>query len=350
MQSQPKLIRVGKSSKDILRHKQSFFDDNDRMLNTNKQQAELYAKGRQRTHCKNCESKLGAPVFVKLGVGYSICGVCGHLNGRHEDDDTFCSAIYTQDGGQSYATDYRSDPDLYLQRVSDIYLPKAKFMAEVLSAHGCDPHAQTYCDFGAGSGYFLAALKQMGLSQIAGYEVSQAQVTLAHEMIPDLPLYVHAMEDINKIARDCRATVVSMIGVLEHLQDPRGMLKALQQNKNIRYVYLSLPLFSLSVFIELVFPHVMQRHLSGSHTHLYTESSINHFCREYGLRSIGEWWFGTDIMDFFRSMVITLGKSEATAADICSALMGDAVDDLQLALDHRRLSSEVHILLAFDRT
>ncbi len=56
------------------------------------------------------------------------------------------------------------------------------------------------------------------------------------------------------------------------------------------------------MFIEQCFPEVMQRHLSGAHTHLFTASSLAYLCREFGMTSIAEWWFGTDIPDLVRAM------------------------------------------------
>lgn len=42
------------------------------------------------------------------------------------------------------------------------------------------------------------------------------------------------------------------------------------------------------------------RQLSGGHTHLYSKESINYFCKEFGFNIVGEWYFGTDVLDQFR--------------------------------------------------
>src|SRR5205085_8450005 len=121
------------------------------------------------------------------------------------------------------------------------------------------------------------------------------------------------MAEILTLAGRLEQNVVSMIGVLEHLQQPRDFLAALRDNANVRYLFLALPLHSPTTFIELVFPNVMQRQLSGDHTHLYTESSIDHLCAEFGMRRVAEWWFGTDMMDLYRALAVTL-KNESVDA------------------------------------
>ena len=88
-----------------------------------------------------------------------------------------------------------------------------------------------------------------------------------------------------------------MIGVLEHLQEPREVLHAICSNPTIRYIYISVPMFSLSVYLKAVSPEVFHRQLGAGHTHLYTDSSLDWMCKEFGLERVGGWWFGTDIVD-----------------------------------------------------
>jgi hypothetical protein len=105
----------------------------------------------------------------------------------------------------------------------------------------------------------------------------------------------------------------------------------------------ALPLHSPTTFIEMAFPNVMQRQLSGDHTHLYTESSIDHLCREFGMSRVAEWWFGTDMMDLYRALAVSLNNEAA------NAMMLPLIDPMQEAIDRRKASSEVHMLLAFKR-
>ena len=346
------MIRYGKSSGPLLALKRSFFDDNDALLDERLRLAAVYTAQPKRAACKACDGPLGAADFAKHGVEYAVCGRCGHLNGGHEDTDAFCAAVYTEDGGEDYARAYcAQSAKAYRDRVRDIYSPKAEFLAEALRERGEDPFSLRYADLGAGSGYFVAALIEAGIETVRGLEVSEAQVALANRMVPGGRVRRHALEEVASLAAGLEAEVVSMIGVLEHLQRPRDMLAALRDNRSVRYLYLSLPLLSPCVFVEMAFADVMPRQLTGGHTHLYTDSSIDWTCREFGFRRVAEWWFGTDMVDLYRSIWVRLAKSQGTGAmqEAWTEMFAPALDAMQLELDRRRLASEVHLLLAVER-
>ena len=235
--------------------------------------------------------------------------------------------------------------------MKDIYRPKAKFLAEVLQEQGETLTELAFADIGSGSGYFVAALLEEDMSEVKGFEVSERQVELANAMLGRNLVLRHDITESLDIAARVDANVVSLIGVLEHVQKPRELLRALKDNRVVRYIFLSLPLFSHSVFFEMVFPDVMPRQLVGGHTHLYTESSINYLCQEFRLERVGEWWFGTDLVDLYRSVLVMLEKSQATKGMVRAweKTFKPVIDDAQLALDKRRLSSEVHMVLKIQR-
>ena len=287
-------------------------------------------------------------VFTKLGIDYVVCSRCGHLNGAHEDTEEFCAAVYTAGDGAAYAKNYSEfDRLAFLKRVEDIYLPKADFLSTALRELSANPEEMSITDIGAGSGYFVAAARDVGFASVHGYEVSKTQVELATEILGDGSVTLHPMEDIADIAASLETPIVSMIGVLEHLREPRTLLGALESNPNVKYLYLSLPLFSLTAMIELLFPNVMQRHLAGGHTHLYTDSSIDWMCDEFNFERVSEWWFGLDLVDLHRSFTVSLQQADGSghAADIWAEKSLAALDAMQSVLDEKRMSSEVHVLL-----
>ena len=344
--------KYGKPSAPLLSHKSHFFDENAALLQRQIGLAALYAEQPRRLRCKACDGPVSEVSFSKLGIDYLVCPRCGHLNGAFEDSDAFCSELYVEAGGAAYARDYSSaDREAYRRRTEDIYLPKARFLVDALAAKGEDPNALSYADFGAGSGYFVSALRATGLTDIRGFEVSETQASLANEMAGEVVVRTHALGDTVSLAGEVDAKVVSLIGVLEHLQQPRELLAALKDNEAVSYLYISVPLFSPSVFIEAAFQDVMQRHLSGGHTHLYSESSLDWTCREFGMNRVAEWWFGGDVMDLYRSILVRLSASDKTAgaAELWTGMMKPAIDAMQEALDRRHLSSEVHMLLQFER-
>ena len=276
-----------------------------------------------------------------------MCERCGHLNGMNEDTNSFCSAVYTDNRGEDYAEDYSSGNTYeYKKRMKDIYFPKATFMRDSLINVGADADTLKYADIGAGSGYFVAAMRDIGLRDSIGYEVSAQQVSHGNTMIGSPLLKEFDINNTIEMVDAINVDVVSMIGVLEHLQHPRKVLSALGRNLTVKYLYISVPLFSMGVFFEMVFPHVMNRQLSGPHTHLYTDSSLLYMEKEFDLERISSWWFGTDMMDLYRSVSVSLTQEQDNTKieSLWQDMFAPVMDSLQIVLDKNRLSSEVHIL------
>jgi hypothetical protein len=346
------MIRYSKPLGELLTFKQHYFENNDDLLRHCEDIAAVYRAQPRRTACKNCTCPLDfspAGTFTRFGVAYTLCARCGHCNGAYEDTAEFCRFLYTDDGGQGNAryTRYYTSDDArrYQDRVAKVYLPKARFLKEALAEAHAD--ATALSDFGAGAGYFVAAARECGFDA-AGYEPSEALVDLGNAMVGDDVLVSHDPgETVSMVAR-CQAPVASFIGVLEHLWDPRAVLRALSGNDHVEYVFFSVPLFSPTVVVESVFPQVMPRHLAAGHTHLYTEQSIQCFCDEFGFERVSEWWFGLDMLDLCRSVQITLEKSgsaDGPLRDYWARTVMPMIDGLQRVLDQARACSEVHMLL-----
>lgn len=341
--------RYGKDNSSLLSHKTSFFEDNQMHINKQKEMREVYLKQPRREKCKNCNTKFKDKVdFIKDSIEYIICEQCCHLNGAYEDTESFCEQIYTIESGAKYAENYKED-DLfnYNQRTTDIYIPKAEFLLNILSSIDLklNPYGLRYLDFGGGVGFFVSAMKKMGVSNIKGTDVSYSQVEYGNNMIGEKLLSTHTLEETINFIERVNTDVISMIGVLEHLKTPRDVLKGIKNNKNIKYIYISLPLFSLSVFLEIISTEVFHRQLSGGHTHLYTEESIKYFCKEFGFEIIGEWWFGTDVVDLFRHISVTLESESNSSRELFKHKFLPLINALQLEVDKKHFSSELHLVL-----
>lgn len=344
--------RYGKAAGPLLELKQEFFRANEALLDRERRINVLYTQQPPRLGCKICGAKLGPEEFNKQGVGYTFCSGCGHLNGLHEDSDEFCRAVYTDDGGESYARLYSAaDREAYFARVREIYRPKAAFLRDALDKNGEDTKALSFADVGAGSGYFVVAMREEGLKHTFGYEVSAAQVELGNHMAGAEVLHRHSLEETDAISGNVDADVVSLIGVLEHLRNPGKTIRALRSNPRPRYLFISVPTFSPCVFFELAFPTIMGRQLSSVHTHLYTESSLAWMAREFEMEQVAAWWFGTDMMDLFRSVAVRIAQEGAakTLGARWTEMFVPMIDELQLSIDRRHLASEVHMLYRINR-
>lgn len=344
--------KFGKSFQDIMKLKQSFFNDNSIFMEKTFRYAEIYTRQPLRKNCKICSSLLNSnPHFIKHDVPYGICQKCGHLNGLHEDTDEFCGEVYTKDSGKEYARNYTAnDLAAFMERRNAIHLPKAEFLLEALRNEGEDLNSLKFADLGAGAGYFVSALHSLGYPDTKGFEVGRAQVDLGNHVLKEKCLTLIELDEIIDLCRTYDADVMSFIGVFEHLQEPRAVLAAMKANPKVRYFYFCVPMFSTCVFGEMAFPHVMPRQLAIGHTHLFTHQSISHFSNEFNLTPVAAWWFGTDMMDLYRSVSVTLDGEPQTRnmVDAWRNEFEPILDALQLTIDKDRRSSQVHMLMRFN--
>ena len=92
---------------------------------------------------------------------------------------------------------------------------------------------------------------------------------------------------------------------------------------------------------------VFHRQLHGGHTHLYTENSLKYLAEEFGYKIVSEWWFGTDIVDLYRNLFVNLENKNTSnkLKQHYQEMMQNLIDAMQLELDKKKYSSEVHVLL-----
>ncbi len=340
-------IKYGKSFKDIFKIKQSFFIDNDRFLKRQKFVGKVYSRQPKRKKCKVCNYPLPKESIISHNVKYTICKKCSHLNGLYQDTDKFCNIVYNKSAGQNYADRYFSkNLHLFNERKENIYKPKVEFLINSL---GTKSKKMKILDVGAGSGYLIASLIDHKFKDVLAIEPSIKQVNFFKKVLKKQKQNVNLIqkvdiEDTLEFVKQSNAKIISMIGVLEHLNYPRDMLSTIKKNKHIKYIYLSVPLFSFSVLIESCFPNIHNRHLGGSHTHLFTEKSLKKLLGSFGFTPMSEWWFGTDFMDLLRSIHVTNVKNKNGLFTKKISEIYELIDDFQKIIDQKKLSSEVHIV------
>ena len=65
-----------------------------------------------------------------------------------------------------------------------------------------------------------------------------------------------------------------------------------------------------------------------------------------GVAPVGEWRFGTDIMDLYRSLIVSMqlnGVSQKMIDHVYNGF-GSKIDDMQKVLDLNHSCSEIHIV------
>ncbi len=330
-----KIIKYSKPSTPLLDIKQDFFENNVKFLEDVLKVNNVYSNQERRTCCKNCGELIGDFDFISFGIPYSECKRCEHLNGYFEDSDEFVNYLYADNGGENYKSNYLKNYD---KRVENIYLPKVDFLSEVIN------HNYDLTDIGCGGGHFVKACELRNINA-RGVDPNETLVELGSQKIIKNKLNVCKVDEFETIIENSDSRVTSMIGVLEHLKHPQRAIKAFK-NSNSEFLYISVPLVSFSVFIEHTFTDVFPRHLSGGHTHLYSKNSINYLANKFGLEIMGEWWFGSDIMDLYRSILMKFSNSPQKSKfnGLLNKYFGTYIDKLQNILDKEQICSEVHVV------
>ena len=67
--------------------------------------------------------------------------------------------------------------------------------------------------------------------------------------------------------------------------------------------------------------------------------------KRFKFQILGEWWFGSDISDLYRSIIINSNFYNKKYLKFFDSLFGCQIDNLQNVLDKKKLSCEVHLVL-----
>jgi len=348
------MIKYGKPNTEYLTLKDHFYDPK---INRQKTQltsnvAKRYLQQPPRKACVVCEQLLPAASFKYHGAGYTVCESCGHMNGLFEDTVEFGEFLY-KEFAEGEASDAYLDETLesYMYRANSIYRPKAEFMCEAIREHGGNPNSLSYADLGAGSGHYVVAMRECGLKNSIGYDVSTAAVEQANQLLGTETLRHSDVNAIYDLVAAIEVDVVTMIFSLEHVYGLRQFMEALRANRCVKYFFFAVPVFNPSVFMEVVCPEVMPRILGQGHTHLFSGRSIERLCADFGLERQAEWWFGANAFDIHRTVVAKLRADgiDPAAESIWNEMMLPIIDELQLVFDRQKQSSEVHLLTNFVR-
>ena len=323
--------------------KTSFFNNNDGMLDMADGMADVLLMQPKRTRCKICGAKLSKPLYHSHRIGYIECTGCGHLNSECEDTDDFASKVYVED---DYSKNYSAaDKENYIRRRDMIYIPKAEYLRDCLKHEGLKAEDVNILDIGAGCGYFVSAVRQLGMTA-TGIDVSDSEVEYGNAMA-DEPCLTHVgLTDSIGYIEKSSANVLTAIGVLEHLVHLDENIDAIRNNPNIKYVFASVPLFSFSSCFEVAFANGYNRHTGGTHTHLFTNESVAKMAERMGFEIAYEWRFGSDINDLYRFLMVSMQKNNNEEfSRYFSDRFVPLMDELQQVLDKSDFSSELHFIL-----
>jgi len=338
--------KYGKSLVDVLLARNDFISQNSVYLAHYQKVAAEYRKQPKRISCKLCCIPLPEDIsFESHGIGYKICVNCSHLNGEYEDTLEFAEKVYVEEdyGKLDY---YVYDKTKFLRRMHAIYEPKAKFLIDSLNTLGEDTYNYKYIDYGAGSGYFVFACRQLGLNA-SGVDLSKDQVAFANRIMEADTLRVITHGTAVDYIKNADCDVISFINVLEHIRDLNDTLKAMSENPRIKYVYFNVPLFSLTCLLEVMNQESWNRQLGADHTHLYTKKSLDWLYNHYQYKPVAVWDFGSEMMDFMRFMILDLTRKgmKQDLIEVIRQYFINSGDEIQMAIDRSGFASETHVLM-----
>ena len=87
--------------------------------------------------------------------------------------------------------------------------------------------------------------------------------------------------------------------------------------------------------------------MAATHPHLYTYQSIKYILKIYNLKICSEWWFGSDMIDLNRSLLVSFDKNKSSSfSKKFKESFSNQIDELQNILDRKKLASEVHLIIS----
>ncbi len=330
-----KRVYYSKSFKDILNIKKKFIKDDKKLTLQAQEWNKYYSKQPKRNKCKVCFVNLPKKIFKSHFANYTVCENCGHLNGMNQDTKKFNNYMYKDSKGTKFSKFY---VDNYNQRIKNIYNPKIEFLQKVLKKK------IRILELGCGAGHFLKACENKKIDAV-GYDVNLTMVNLGKKMLRKNKIKQFNIDEIYTHVLNCNREIITILGVIEHLEQPNLIFKNFKKSK-AKYLYFSVPTFSLSTILEHAFQSFYPRVLGGIHNHLYSEESLKFITKKYKLKVLGEWWFGTDIMDLMRAILAySAPYDKRNYMKYLNKYYIQVMDELQSVLDKKKICGDVHMVI-----
>ena len=331
-----------KEAKDIFIETLNKLNENDRLLEQQKNISSCIKNGNKRKKCVVCNNSLESKtneIFIHREVSYKICNNCGHLQTEKLPPPDYSSK---GDWNQIYPTLSEDD---YISRMKRIYKPKLDWFLNQEFIDSSRIKNKKWTDIGSGCGYFLYSLKNSGFSNIEGFESSEPLVNVSDSFVGS-GITKQSTSLISILIKTTDSDIYSSFFVFEHVSDTFNIAKELSKKKPGTILYFSVPVFSLGMIMESSFNNQWARVLdSVLHTQLYTDKSINKFLEISGFEPMSEWVFGSDSCDFMRSILLSLRyKYPKSLYQEVEKKLIDTLDPLQNIIDHNRLSDSRHII------
>ncbi len=302
-----------------------------------------------RDTCLVCGASLrAAEGFQHRTIRYVRCGHCKHIQSEKLPGKSFLDAV-----GVEYKQVYPTlSPEQYESRKRRIYRPKLDWVldscVDIGRSHRELLEAKWF-EIGAGSGYFLSALRDAGARNFRGIDYDEQLAADANRHLGSTLVEV-SKAPVSDHITEIEADVIVAFFVLEHIDDTQRFLANLaRQPKGTVFVF-SVPTWGLATLLETALEHHYARILDEVfHVQLFTDASITHCLRASGFRKVSEWVFGQDAMDLVRALVT--GMREKLSPSLLNEVQAELTalqDPLQHVLDRARFADSRHVIAVKD--
>lgn len=284
--------------------------------------------------CPICGHDTAHPFVEIYGYEYCECESCNHLFMQPPLDYGAVQCLYQ---GSSDSSSIQKliyiDEDIFQNRVKQIALPKIEYCNNLISGKGL------WVDVGCGTGELLTAAKKTGW-KVKGFEYDAEEVSFARNHGLDI---IHAYATPENLREFKDIKVMSFINVLEHINDPVGLLAGVVDIlPKESYVVFEVPRHpSLSSFVNLVFPNLVYRHIvPPDHLHVFSELSAEIMLKAAGLSAVGIWEFGQGASDILSAPIVNAGIEENSFIQKILAL----APEFQKVVDEQNLSDALLVV------
>lgn len=299
----------------------------------------IISKCKKISICPVCDSKQRSIYTVVFGFTYFNCNNCNHLYSGLIPSAEALKSLYaeTEDNSnvESAQREIYANEKYFDKRLKEIAYPKAKFVSETIEERGL------WIDLGAGVGDLLLAAQKFKWETL-GYESDKLQVDFAkNKGVKIIEKYLNLS---NPLAEIKQAKIVSLINVLEHLENPKETIINISKSLNRgAYFLFEVPRFpSLSSFANKCFPETCARNIySPDHLHLFSDNSISFILELAGLTKKSAWYFGQDMYEVFGNIAC---KAD-TELDSPFHNILPLINDLQKVVDSNKLSDTMLMLV-----
>lgn len=298
--------------------------------------AQLRDARRPLAGCRICGSPDLRPLVTINGFPYAECGMCGVVLSAEPPSSESVRALYSAEKQRRtpQAVVY-ADPGLFDRRVAQIATPKVAHALDVIGrADG------RWIDVGCATGELLAAARDAGWDAV-GIDSDPIETAFARDrgftVIDDFVTADHGGEHL----RD--AAVVSLLNVLEHVEDPSALLSMFAGHlRPGAHLVIEVPRHpSLSSFSNVAFPHLATRHIyAPEHLHVFSERALELLLAAAGLEAISVWTFGQDFQELISSAAVNAGLPEGGLFE----RMCELVPSVQAAIDAADLSDVLFVV------